>query len=141
MSVERLLFVMAGGAAKRSSDDCVLGDTKKKKKKTKENPDADVPKDKTTTVCNGDLRQKKAFFAYFGKTFNDEKPESSVEKNCDADNDEKKSKVKNTTTKIMVIGDDSEDHHSQTLASKDKKEIIAEKRKTSHPINTSCFIS
>lgn len=124
---------MAGGAAKRSSDDCVLGDIKKKKK-TKENPDADVPKEKTTTACNGDLRQKKAFFAYFGKTFDDGKTESSVKTNCDADNDEKRSKVKNTSTKITVNCNGGGNHHSQTLALKEKKEIISEKR------DTSCFI-
>lgn len=129
---------MAGRTTKRSSDNYVLADTKKKKK-TKEKSDADAPKEKITTVCNGDLRQKKAFFAYFGKTFVDEKLESSEKTNCDVDSDGKKSKEKNTSKKIIVICDNGE-NHSQSLAQKEKKKIV-EKRDISLSINTSCFIS
>lgn len=66
---------MAGGAAKRSSteDGAFVADGKKKKKFSKGKGDVDVIKEKTSTACNGDLRQKKAFFAYFGKSFDDNK--------------------------------------------------------------------
>jgi len=62
---------MAGGAAKRSSDDSVFADSKKRKV-LKEKCDSVVSKEKTSNIVNnGDSRQKKAFFAYFGKKFDE----------------------------------------------------------------------
>ncbi|XP_060876049.1 enhanced level of genomic instability 1 [Metopolophium dirhodum] len=70
---------MVGRTAKRSSDDCVFADTKKKKiSKEKGETDAVVSNEKASTLCNGDLRQKKAFFAYFGKSFDEGKNSTTV---------------------------------------------------------------
>jgi len=70
---------MVGRTAKRSSDDCVFADTKKKKiSKEKGETDAVVSNEKASTPCNGDLKQKKAFFAYFGKSFDEGKNSTTV---------------------------------------------------------------
>lgn len=62
---------MVGRTAKRSSEDIVFSDTKKKKI-SKEKVDGDA-NEKSSATGTGDLRQKKAFFAFFGKTFDDGK--------------------------------------------------------------------
>lgn len=68
---------MVGGTGKRSSDDGASGSAKKKKV-LKEKRDADVPKAKTTTP-DGDTRQKRAFFAFFGKKFDDQTVSTAVD--------------------------------------------------------------
>lgn len=57
---------MTGGAEKRPSDEGVFADTKKKKKISRGKCEVDPLTEKTS---NGHLLQKKAFFAYFGKSF------------------------------------------------------------------------
>lgn len=85
---------MVGRTAKRSSDDCVFADTKKKKiSKEKGEADTVVSNGKASMVCDGDLRQKKAFFAYFGKSFDDGKNSTSV---CNGDD----SKTTNSNTSV-----------------------------------------
>jgi len=45
---------------------------------SKENlADSSAPNEKSSTLCDGELKQKKAFFAYFGKTFDDGKNSSA----------------------------------------------------------------
>ncbi|XP_008183276.1 ATPase family AAA domain-containing protein 5 [Acyrthosiphon pisum] len=91
---------MVGRTAKRSSDDCVFADTKKKKiSKEKGETDTVVSNEKSSTLCNGDLRQKKAFFAYFGKSF-DEGKNSSVVYN---DDNSKTTDSNNSVTKQNII--------------------------------------
>jgi len=89
---------MVGETVKRSSEDCSFVNTKKKKI-SKDKHDVNGPKEKTTTVCNGESRQKKAFFAYFGKAFDNE---SSAKTNND-DSDVKKSvnKITNANDQCM----------------------------------------
>lgn len=93
---------MVGRTTKRSSDDCVFADTKKKKiSQEKGESDAPVSNDKTSTVCDGDLRQKKAFFAYFGKSFDDgKKSPAGNSKTTDSNNDVRK---KNIITKTSCV--------------------------------------
>ena len=91
---------MVGRTAKRSSDDCIFADTKKKKiSKEKREPDATLPNGKSSTLCNGDLRQKKAFFAYFGKSFDDSKNSSA---GCN-DGNSKTKDFHNSVTKQNII--------------------------------------
>lgn len=65
---------MASKSSKRSPDVCVSSDGKKKKKISVEKWDTDVLNENTTAACDGGhSRQKKAFFAYFGKTLDKDK--------------------------------------------------------------------
>lgn len=71
---------MASRSSKRLPNDGVLPDTKKKKTNSNEkcNLDkVDVMKEKAATVWDGHSRQKKAFFAYFGKTLDEGKKGSA----------------------------------------------------------------
>jgi len=123
---------MAGVAAKRSSEDCVSDDTKKKKKKkiSKDSPaDADVLKEKTTTVCNGDSRQKRAFFAYFGKLFDDGTDDSSAKTNGGAGSVVKKNRVKETATTVSTNADGGDgDRRLQTPVSISKEKAFVQNR-------------
>jgi len=91
---------MVGRTAKRSSDDCVFADTKKKKiSKEKGETDAVVSSEKASTLCNGDLRQKKAFFAYFGKSFDEGNNSTAVQN----DGNSKTTDSNNSVTKQNII--------------------------------------
>lgn len=123
---------MASGPAKRSSDDSVFSDTKKKKI-TKEKRDPDVLKEKTpTTVNNGDLKQKKAFFAYFGKKFN----EDNLKVNGNIVDATKKSVAKHDT---LFKHTENNDDHMQILLDKETEEIIEENVDISRP-TSNCII-
>jgi len=99
---------MVGSTAKRSSEDCIFSDTKKKKiSKEKGGSDAVVSNDKTSMLCNGDLKQKKAFFAYFGKSFDDGK-NSTVGNSKTTDSN-------NSVTKQNIITKTSCGNSSKTL--------------------------
>jgi len=115
---------MAGGSTKRSSEECVFATTKKKKKISKDKRDQNVLKEKTTSVCNEDSRQKKAFFAYFGKSFDDCKDDnSSAETNRDGgDSDVKKNGVKESTS----TGDNDGQRRLQTPVSKNEEKASAD---------------
>lgn len=93
---------MDSGSSKRSSDDCVTSDNKKKKI-SKQKRISDMLVEKTTTPCNKDIKQKKAFFAYFGKSFV-ENSENNV--NCNVDTE--KTKV-NGVAKSITSTDDDDD--------------------------------
>lgn len=83
-----------------------------------------MPKSKTTTpVGDGDSRQKKAFFAYFGKKFD-------IEKNgqCAVI---KESAVKNGKSNSTI------EDCSIVLLDEPKKSVIVEKRNTPRPTNNS----
>lgn len=102
---------MYGKTSKRSSDDYVFVDTKKKKiAKDKQ----EVLSAKTAIVCNGDLRQKKAFFAFFGKSFDDSK--NNIVNRCG--NDSIKTRDINITTKgtNQITSTNNGGFSSQTLA-------------------------
>jgi len=91
---------MVGRTAKRSSDDCVFVDTKKKKiSKEKGETDAVISNEKASALCNGDLRQKKAFFAYFGKSFDDSKKSPAVYNGDDS----KTTYSNNSVTKQNIV--------------------------------------
>lgn len=91
---------MYGKTSKRSSDDCVLVDTKKKKiSKIKQ----EVPNVKTAIVCNGELKQKKAFFAFFGKSLDDSKDGNVDLHNNDSIMDKEINKTTKATNKITSI--------------------------------------
>lgn len=92
---------MTGGAEKRPSENGVFADTKKKKKISKEKCAVDPPKE---TSSNGDLRQKKAFFAYFGKSFVENKNGNS---NCDANKANTIEIIKFTPTKYLNADESS----------------------------------
>ncbi|XP_050435086.1 uncharacterized protein LOC126842239 [Adelges cooleyi] len=77
---------MAGGAAKRSSDDGLVTEGKKKKI-SKDKRESLVGKEKLSSNCNGDSKQKKAFFAYFGKTLDSKTEKSTGTVMIDLDND------------------------------------------------------
>lgn len=114
-------FAMAGGAAKRSSDDSVFADTKKKKV-LKEKCDSVVSNEKTSNiVSNGDLRQKKAFFAYFGKKFDEGTNGNDV------------GNTKNDMTNIST--EDINDELQMMLVKRNKN--IGEKKTTLRPISSS----
>lgn len=119
---------MTGGTAKRSSDDGVFTDTKKQKI-TKGKREPDVLEEKTpTTVNNGDSRQKRAFFAYFGKKFNEGNSKNDGN-TVDAINKsiaKHDTLFKHTNTKV----DDM-----QMLLDKETEEIIEENVDISRPID------
>lgn len=86
--------------AKRSSDDCVSVNTKKQKiSKEKGETGAVISNEKASTLCNGDLRQKKAFFAYFGKSFDDSKNIPAVYNSDDS----KTTYSNNSVTKQNIV--------------------------------------
>uniref|UniRef100_A0A2H8TIW1 ATPase family AAA domain-containing protein 5 n=1 Tax=Melanaphis sacchari TaxID=742174 RepID=A0A2H8TIW1_9HEMI len=112
---------MVGRTAKRSSDDCVFADTKKKKiSREKLEAEVAVPNEKSSAHCNGDLRQKKAFFAYFGKSFDDGKNSST---SCNGSN-KKTSDVHNNVTKPIPITKTIRDNNSKTPVINVNKKII-----------------
>lgn len=124
--------MMASGTAKRSSDDGVFSDTKKKKI-TKEKRDPDVLREKTpTTINNGDLKQKKAFFAYFGKKFN----EDNLKIDCNIVDTTKKSLVKHGT---LFEHTENNDDHKQIRLDEETEEIIEENINISRP-NSNCVV-
>jgi hypothetical protein len=119
---------MFGKTSKRSSDDCVLVDTKKKKISKDKQEASNV---KTAIVCNGDLRQKKAFFAFFGKSLDDKKIGSMDLQS----NDSIMAKVVNKTTKVTnkVASINSKGYCSQS--SLENNEIMNTSQFSNH-----CFI-
>lgn len=123
---------MVGRTAKRSSDDCVIiADIKKKKiSKEKGEVDAVVSNEKASTPCNGDLRQKKAFFAYFGKSFDDSKKSST---GCNGSNI-KTTDIQNKLTKPNIFTNTSCGDGSKTPVISTKKKIIE------LPSDAICFI-
>jgi len=122
---------MVGRAIKRSPEDCVSDDTKKKKI-SKEKRETEVLKDKTkTTICRGDSRQKKAFFAYFGKSFCDDE-------NNGVDNgvDTKKPVVESETTTNKNTVDTKK---CSRLLADELKNVIYINKDISRSTNT-CFV-
>lgn len=110
---------MFGGTAKRSSDDSIFADTTKKKKISKEKRDSDVPNEKTTTVCNGESLQKKAFFAYFGKSFDESKHGSANR----VDNGKKDESQNETTKKLMTADNNICERLPRIPLEKNKKKV------------------
>ncbi|XP_027838842.2 enhanced level of genomic instability 1 [Aphis gossypii] len=123
---------MVGRTGKRSSDDCVIiSDTKKKKiSKEKGEVDAAVSNEKASTPCNGDLKQKKAFFAYFGKSFDDSKKSNT---SCNGSN-LKTTDIQNKVTKPNIFTNTSRGDGSKTPVISTKKKIIQ------LPSEAVCFI-
>jgi len=123
---------MVGRTAKRSSDDCVIiADTKKKKiSKEKGEVDVVVSNEKASTPCNGDLKQKKAFFAYFGKSFNDGKISST---GCNGSNIQT-TDIQNNVTKPNIFNNTGRGDGSKTPVINTKKKIIQ------LPSDAVCFI-
>jgi len=122
---------MVGRTAKRSSDDSVFADSKKKKiSKEKKESVAAVSNEKPSTLGDGDLRQKKAFFAYFGKQFTEGK-NSTV--NCNSGNS-KTIDSNNSVTKQNVITKTSCSDSSKTLLvnNSKKKDVLL-------PSDTTCI--
>lgn len=125
---------MSDRTAKRSPDDCVFADVKKKKKKISKDKvrEVDVLKEKPVTVCNsGNTRQKKAFFAYFGKSFEEDKHAGQPVANGDGENATKKTEVKNNigTEKIFAKSDSDRVHRLRVSAQKNDVEQIAIQKK------------
>ncbi|XP_060852289.1 uncharacterized protein LOC132930431 [Rhopalosiphum padi] len=112
---------MVGRTAKRSSEDCIFVDTKKKKiSKDKGEADATVPNEKASTLCDGDLKQKKAFFAYFGKSFDDGKNSST---SCNGSN-AKTADINSKVTKSNIFTKTSRSDSLKTPVANTKKKII-----------------
>lgn len=134
---------MSDRTAKRSSDDCVFADVGKKKKKiSKEKArEADVLKEKPVTACNGgNTRQKKAFFAYFGKSFDEGKHAGRPVANGDGENATRKTEVTNSsrTEKIFAKTDDGSDDCLRVSAQTNNVEqTVIQKKNMSLSVNSS----
>lgn len=131
MSVEGR--VMASRSSKRFPDDVLLDTKKKKKKISNEKCDLvkdDVTKEKTATVCDGHSRQKKAFFAYFGKTLDDGK-KISVNSNK---NDVNVAKLMNEKLNTRINNDEV-----QMAIDKSKKKLNG-KKSIEFNFNNNCFM-
>jgi len=112
---------MVGRTAKRSSEDCIFVDTKNKKiSKDKGEADATVPNEKASTLCDGELKQKKAFFAYFGKSFDDGKNSST---SCNGSN-AKTADINSKVTKSNIFSKTSRCDSLKTPVANTKKKII-----------------
>jgi len=113
---------MVGRTAKRSSDDCVFADTKKKKiSKEKKEFVVAVSNEKTSTLCDGDLRQKKAFFAYFGKQFTDCKNNSI---DCNSGNSKTIDSNKSVTKQIVITKTSCSDSSKSLFVNNSKKKDV-----------------
>lgn len=134
---------MSDQTAKRSSDDGVFDGVKKKKKKTsKDKPqEADVLKEKPVTDCNdGNTRQKKAFFAYFGKSFNEDKHADQPSSIGDGGNASQKSEVKNNSGTEKMLTDTDDDNVDCLLVPDEKndtKQMVIQKKNTLFSANSS----
>lgn len=134
---------MSDRTAKRTSDDCIVADVKKKKKISKEKREEDVLREKPVSDCNGDTRQKKAFFAYFGKSFVEDKDVVGRAANSNGGNQSgnatKKSEIKNnnSTVKKKLTSTDGGSVSIHTPTVKNTKPEVSQNKDTPYSTNMS----